>query len=378
MPQNAPALKALGRRHEACQLRRERAQNSVRLNARQAVEGPDMKLGLHVGAAFAAMLSIGVGGASAQQKLTEVRYGTNWVAQAEHGGYYQALADGTYEKYGLKVTIVPGGPQANNRMLLPVGRIDFYMGGNMVQAFSAVEENIPTVVVAAHFQKDPQVLLAHPDQGYEKFEDLKKSNNILISKEGVATFFQWMKSEYGFREEQVKPYTFNPAPFIADKTAVQQGYVTSEPLAIEKAGGFKPKVFLLADNGFTTYATTVEARREMVEKQPDIVQKFVDASAIGWYNYLYGDNRKANELIKRDNPEMTDEQIAFSIGKMKEHGIADSGDTAKLGIGAMTDERMKDFFDKMVKAGLFKASLDYKKSYTTQFVNKGVGLELKK
>lgn len=337
-----------------------------------------MKLGLHVGAAFAAVLSIGVGGANAQQKLTEIRYGTNWVAQAEHGGYYQALVDGTYEKYGLKVTIVPGGPQANNRMLLPVGRIDFYMGGNMVQAFSAVEENIPTVVVAAHFQKDPQVLLAHPGQGYEKFEDLKKSNNILISKEGVATFYQWMKTEFGFKEEQVKPYTFNPAPFIADKTAVQQGYVTSEPLAIEKAAGFKPVAFLLADNGFTTYATTVEARREMVEKQPEIVQKFVDASAVGWYNYLYGDNKKANELIKKDNPEMTDEQIAFSIAKIKEYGIADSGDTAKLGIGAMTDERMKDFFDKMVRAGLFKASLDYKKAYTTQFVNKGVGLELRK
>jgi NitT/TauT family transport system substrate-binding protein len=337
-----------------------------------------MKLGLHVGAAFAAVLSIGVGGANAQQKLTEIRYGTNWVAQAEHGGYYQALVDGTYEKYGLKVTIVPGGPQANNRMLLPVGRIDFYMGGNMVQAFSAVEENIPTVVVAAHFQKDPQVLLAHPGQGYEKFEDLKKSNNILISKEGVATFYQWMKTEFGFKEEQVKPYTFNPAPFIADKTAVQQGYVTSEPLAIEKAAGFKPVAFLLADNGFTTYATTVETRREMVEKQPDIVQKFVDASAIGWYNYLYGDNKKANELIKRDNPEMTDEQIAFSIAKIKEYGIADSGDAAKLGIGAMTDERMKDFFDKMVKAGLFKANLDYKKAYTTQFVNKRVGLELRK
>jgi NitT/TauT family transport system substrate-binding protein len=329
-------------------------------------------------AAFLGMSAATIGGALAQQQLTEVKFGTNWVAEAEHGGYYQALADGTYEKYGLKVTIVPGGPQANNRMLLPVGRIDFYMGGNMVQAFSAIEENIPTLVVAAHFQKDPQVLLAHPDAGYETFADLKKSNNILLSKEGVATFFQWMKAEYGFKEEQVRPYAFNPAPFIADKTAVQQGYVTSEPLSIEKAAGFKPKVFLLADNGFTTYATTVETRRDMVEKHPDIVQKFVDASTIGWYNYLYGDNSKANALIKKDNPEMTDEQIAFTIAAMKENGIADSGDTLTKGIGAMTDERMKDFFDKMVKAGLMKPDLDYKKAYTLQFVNKGVGLDLKK
>jgi NitT/TauT family transport system substrate-binding protein len=337
-----------------------------------------MKTGMHRIAAMAAFVGIGMGSASAQQKLDEVRYGTNWVAQAEHGGYYQALADGTYEKHGLKVTIVPGGPQANNRMLLPVGRIDFYMGGNMLQAFSAVEENIPTLVVAAHFQKEPQILMSHPGAGMDTFADLKRSNDIYISKEGVATFYQWMKTEHGFKEEQVKPYTFNPAPFIANKMAVQQGYVTSEPLAVEKAGGFKPNVFLLADNGFTTYATTVETRRELVEKNPDLVQRFVNASAIGWYNYLYGDNKAANDAIKKDNPEMTDEQIAFSIAKMKEHGIVDSGDTAKLGIGAMTDEKMKDFFDKMVKAGLYKPDLDYKKAYTLQFVNKGVGLDLKK
>jgi NitT/TauT family transport system substrate-binding protein len=326
-------------------------------------------------AAFVGIL--GAGAAQAQGRLDEVRYGTNWVAQAEHGGYYQALADGTYEKYGLKVTIVPGGPQANNRMLLPVGRIDFYMGGNMVQALSAVEQNIPTVVVAAHFQKDPQVLVAHPGQGFDRFQDLKTSNDILVSKEGLATYYQWMKAEFGFKEEQTKPYTFNPAPFIANKRAAMQGYVTSEPLAVEKAGGFKPVLHLLADNGFSTYATTVETRRDLIEKNPGLVQRFVDASSIGWYNYLYGDNAKANALIKRDNPEMTDEQIAFSIAKMKEYGIVDSGDSLKLGIGAMTDERMKDFFEKMVRAGLFKTGLDYKKAYTLQFVNKGVGLDLR-
>jgi NitT/TauT family transport system substrate-binding protein len=252
------------------------------------------------------------------------------------------------------------------------------MGGSMIQAFSAVEKNIPTIVVAAHFQKEPQVLLSHPGQGLDTFEDLKKSNDIFLSKDGSATFFQWMKAEFGFRDEQVKPYGFNPAPFIANKQSVQQGYVTSEPLTIEKAADFKPNVFLLADHGFSTYSTTVETRREVVEKDPDLVQRFVDASTIGWYHYLYGDNAKANALIKRDNPEMTDELLAYSVAKMKEYGIVDSGDAQKLGIGAMTDARMKDFFDKMVKAGLFKADLDYSKAYTLQFVNKGVGLNLKK
>jgi NitT/TauT family transport system substrate-binding protein len=312
------------------------------------------------------------------QAAEKVSFGTNWLAQAEHGGFYQSVADGTYRRMGLDVTIIPGGPQANNRMLLPVGRIDFYMGGNMLQAFSAVQENIPTQVVAASFQKDPQVLIAHPGEGFESFMDLKKSNDILVSKEGLASYFQWMKSEFGFREEQTKPYTFNPAPFLANKKAVMQGYLSSEPVSIEATAGFKPKVFLLADAGFNTYSTTIETRTQLVTQKPNVVKAFVEGSILGWYNYLYGDNAAANALIKKDNPDMSDGKIASAIRLMKEYGIADSGDTLNLGIGCMTDERMKSFFDKMVKAGLYKADLDYKKSYSLAYVNKGLGKELRR
>lgn len=307
----------------------------------------------------------------------KVTFATNWVAEAEHGGFYQAIADGTYAKYNLEVTIRPGGPQANERVLLPAGRIEFLMGGNMIQAFSAVKEGIPTKVVAAIMQKEPQVLLAHPDQGFDTFESLKKAT-LLIGKGGFASYYQWMIADYGFTEAQVKPYTFNPAPFLADKKSAQQGYVTAEPFEIERQGKFKPKIFLLADHGFDTYATTIETRNDIIEKRPDLVQRFVDASVIGWYNYLYGDNKAANALIRKDNPEMTDAQIAYSIDKMKEYGIVDSGDSLKLGIGAMTDARQKSFFDKMVKAKVVDASLDYKKSYTLQFVNRGVGVNLRK
>lgn len=308
------------------------------------------------------------------QQLDKVRFGTNWVAEAEHGGFYQALADGTYRKYGLDVTIVPGGPNVNNRILLPVGKIDFFMSANSLQSFDAVEHGIPTVAVAASFQKDPQVLIAHPD--VQRLEDLK-SRTLFVSKEGMTTYFQWLKADYGFNDKKVKPYTFNAQPFLADKSAAMEGYVTSEPFAVEKQAGFKPNIFLLADLGFNTYATTIETRQELVDKRPDLVQRFVDASIIGWYHYLYGDNAKANEAIKKDNPDMTDDQIAFSIAKLKEYGLVDSGDTLKLGIGAMTEERMKSFFDKTVKAGIFKADLDYKKSFTLKFVNKGVGLDLR-
>ncbi|MFN3351720.1 ABC transporter substrate-binding protein [Pseudorhodoplanes sp.] len=313
---------------------------------------------------------------SAAQALDKVTFGTNWVAQAEHGGFYQAVADGTYKKFGLDVTILPGGPNANNRILLPVGKIDFYMSANLLQAFDAVAQNIPTVAVAASFQKDPQVLMAHPGQGIDRFEDLKKLT-ILVSKEGMAGYYQWLKRDYGFTDAQVRPYTFNPQPFLADKKMAMQGYVTSEPYAVETQGKFKPVIFLLADQGFSTYSTLIETRRDLVEKRPDLVQRFVDASAIGWANYLYGDNKAANELIKKHNPEMTDALLAYSIDKMKEYGIVDSGDSIKLGLGAMTDERIKDFFDKMARAGVVKPDLDYKRAYTLQFVNKGVGTDIR-
>ena len=198
-----------------------------------------------------------------------------------------------------------------------------------------------------------------------------------VSAGAVNTFWAWMRLAWGFKDENIKPYNFNAAPFIVDPHSIQEGYLTSEPLEVERQGRFKPNIFLLSDHGYTTYSTIAETRRDIVEKHPDLVQRFVDASTIGWYHYLYGDNAKANEAIKKENPEITDDQIAFSIAKMKEYGVVDSGDALRLGIGAMTDARWKDFFDKMVRAGVVKGSIDYKKAYTLQFVNKSVGLELR-
>ena len=314
--------------------------------------------------------------ATAETRLDKVSFGTNWVAEAEHGGFFQAVADGTYKNYGLDVTIVPGGPNVNNRILLISGKLDFFMSANTLQSFDAVANNVPVVAVAAIFQKDPQVFLAHPNPKVTKLDDLKPMT-LLISKEGVAGYFQWMRSELGFSASKVKPYTYNAQPFIVDKNSAMQGYVTSEPFVVEKQANFKPTVMLLADYGFDGYSTLIETRREWVDKKPDLVQRFVDASMIGWYNYLYGDNKAANEVIKKLNPEMTDDLLAYSIAKMKEYGIVDSGDTLKDGIGAMSEARVASFFDKMSRAGVVKRDIDYRKAYTLQFINKGVGLDLR-
>jgi NitT/TauT family transport system substrate-binding protein len=314
--------------------------------------------------------------ANAQTVLDKVSFGTNWVPEGEHGGFFQALADGTYKKYGLDVTIVPGGPNDNNRMLLIAGKLDFFMAANTLMSFDAVANNVPVVTVAAIFQKDPQVFVTHPEANITRLEQLKPLT-LFVSKEGISSYFQWLKTEYGFNEAKVKPYTFNSQPFIANPQSAMQGYVTSEPFAIEKAAHFKPGVILLADYGFNSYSTLIETRRDLIGKKPDLVQRFVDASIIGWYNYLYGDNSPGNALIRKLNPEMTDELLAYSVRKMKEHGIVDSGDTLRDGIGAMSDERVASFYEKMVRAGVVRPDIDFRNAYTLRFINKGVGLDLR-
>jgi NitT/TauT family transport system substrate-binding protein len=327
-----------------------------------------------VAGVLAACLSAGGGGCA--QALDKVSFGTAWVAEASHGGFYQAVADGTYRKHGLDVTIVQGGPLVNNQLLLAVGKLDFAQGDTL-QSFDAVRQGIPTIAVAAMSQKDPQVMIAHPDRGIDSLKDLR-GLTLFISQEGFTTYFQWLKREFGLLDSQVRPYTFNPQPFIVDLDSAMQGYVTLEPYAIEKITGIKPKVFLLADDGFNSYSNVIQTRDEIVDGKADMVQRFVDASIMGFYGYLYGDNRAANQLIKGDNPKVTDGEIAHAIATMKEYGIVDSGDAKEFGIRAMMDAHVASFFDKMVKAGVVKADLDYRKSYTLRFVNKKVGMDLRR
>lgn len=321
-------------------------------------------------AAFAALAAIALSApAFAQDKVTKT---TNWKAQAEHGGYYQAVAKGIYAKYGLEVTIRQGGPQVDSTMLLLSGRTEFHMGGNSDSAFTYAEKNVPFRAVAAIFQKDPQVIMSHPGVGNDTLPALK-GKKILIGKGGLVSFYPYLKKLYGFTDDMVVPYTFNVAPFLADKNISQQGYATSEPFMAIK-GGVTPVVHLLADYGYRTYSTTIETSQKLIDEKPDLVQRFVDASILGWKDYLYGDAKAANELIKKDNPEMTDDLLAFAIDGMKRYGIVDSGDAKDLGIGAMTEKRWKEQFEDAVSLGVYKPAMDYTKAYTTKFVNKRVGL----
>jgi NitT/TauT family transport system substrate-binding protein len=307
---------------------------------------------------------------STDGKLDKINFGLNWVAEAEYGGYYQAVATGIYKDYNLDVTVKQGGPRINVGLLLMTGGIDLAVGDGF-EAIKAVETNLPKITVASIFQKTPQVLLAHPGTGINSIQQLK-NKSILLGSTNVATYWPLLKVKFGFTDKQLRAYNFDVTPFLADKNLIQQGLLTSEPFTIKQKGGFDPVVMLLADAGYNPYTFTIETTKRLVETKPDLVQRFVDASIKGWYSYLKNPS-PGNALIKKDNPEMTDELLSYSLEKLAERGIIISGEAQTQGIGAMTDLAWKIFFDDMVEAGVYKRDINYKEAYTLQFVNKGVG-----
>lgn len=313
--------------------------------------------------------------ASPAAAQTKIVFGTDWLAEAEHGGFYQALANGYYKAHGLDVTIRMGGPQLNPPQQVAAGLVDFQLSSGSFAAMAMVQQDIPVLAVAAFFQKDPQVLISHPGTGADSIAPMK-GRPIMISAANRAGSWLFLKAKYGFTDDQIRPYNFSVAPFLADKTAIEEGFVSSEPYQIEKAGGFKPVVNLLADNGYDSYSTVILAQTRTVRERPEVVRAFIEASIEGWRSYM-ADPAPGDALIRKDNPDISQDVLDNSVAVMRQYGIVDSGDSLTLGLGAMTDARWKSFFDTMVQAGLYKADLDYRKAFTLQFVNAGYGMAAK-
>ena len=310
----------------------------------------------------------------AQDKIS---MGLDWVAEAEYGGYYQAAATGIYKKYGLDVTIRQGGPQVNHTQLLIAGRLDFNITSNSFLALNFVREKIPFRTVAAFWQKDASVLIAHPGQGNDSFAALK-GKPIMISSDTRAGWWNFLRVKFDYSDAQIRPYTFNLAPFLADKGAIQQGLLGSEPFSLKQATGVEPVVMLVADAGFAGYAGLIGTSDKNIRERADLVRRFIDASAEGWYSYLYGDPAPGDAMIRRENPEMPQALIDYGRAALKKYGILDSGDAVANGIGAMTEARWSEFHRSMAQAGLYPADLDVKRAYTLQFVNRRIGMELKR
>ncbi len=299
---------------------------------------------------------------------TTIRFVTDWKAQAEHGGFYQAVADGLYAQRGLDVKIIQGGPDVNVPQLLAGGAADFGMGSNSFIPLNMVRSGVPITAVMAIFQKDPQVLISHPRRDLNSIADMR-GKPVLISAATMTAFWPWLRTKFGFSDRQIRKYTHNLAPFIRDPNAIQEGYLTSEPYTIEKQAGFKPKVFLLADYGYPGYANMVLVPQKRIDTDRKTVQGFVDATRLGWQRYL-ANPAKGNALIKRDNPDMTDDILKQAHDKMKAHQMVMSGDGKAFGLGSMTDQRWKLFYDTMAGLGLYPKGMNYKKAYDLSFVRR--------
>jgi NitT/TauT family transport system substrate-binding protein len=314
--------------------------------------------------ALASAVLLGLGAASTAQAQEKFTYMTNWYAQAEHGGFYQAVATGIYKKYGLDVTIKMGGPQVNIVQMMAAGQSDCVMGSSDLQMVQTRAGGVPVTTLAAVFQKDPQVLIAHAD--VTRFEDLK-GKTILIASSAHRGYWPWLKAKYGFTDSQTRPYTFNIQPFVADKNVAQQGYLTSEPFAIAKAG-IKANTLMFSDHGFPAYATTISCMDKTVKDRSVAVNNFVKATMEGWRSYL-ADPAPGNVLIKKDNPNMSDEQLAYSVAKLKELQMVTGGDAGKAGIGIITPERAKASFDFLIEAKLIDPTkVKIEEAYNTAFI----------
>lgn len=325
---------------------------------------------LKMGGLAAAYLS--TSGLTTAQGLDRVSYQTNWRAQAEHGGFYQGVAAGIYRRYGIEADIRMGGPQQNPSQLLLGGAVDMIMS-NSFEAIRYVENNLPFLCIASIFQKDPQVIICHPGVGNDSLAALR-GKTILVGAAGRTSYWPFLKARFGFTDEQIRPYTFNMAPFLADRNICQQGFLSSEPFAIQQSG-VTPVVHLIADAGFANYNTTINISRRMVDQRADVVQRFVTASLEGWAEYMKGGAaiEGANRLIMRDNPDMDLVKINHAIDIMNRMGIVMSGDATTLGVGAMTEARWEVFYTQMRDAGVFPAGLDFRRAYDLRFINKGVG-----
>jgi NitT/TauT family transport system substrate-binding protein len=300
--------------------------------------------------------------------LEKVRFGLNWLPEAEHCGFFLAKASGLYEKAGLDVDLIAGGPSSNVALLLAGGELDLAMGSSFT-TLNMVKQGIPGITVAAYFQKDPQTLVAHADEGIKTLEDVK-GKPVMVADFSRGEFWQFLKVRMGFTDDQLRPYTYNNAVFLSDPTSVQQGYVTSDALYLGAALDKPPVILLLADYGYSNYATTVFGMHSFIDAKPDVVRAFLNATAAGYMTCMTGDYTPAMTLATQMNtdPAYGPALWAAAIEQMRQREIVTGGDAKTLGIGAMTDERWSSFFSDMSKAGIYPADLDYKQAFTLKFV----------
>lgn len=255
----------------------------------------------------------------------------NWRADAQHGGFYQALVDGEYAKEGLDIEILQGGPGTPVLPKLVMGRVDYAIA-NADQILQVREQDADIVGLMAPLQHSPRCIMVHESSKITKFEQL--SNLTLAMNEG-RTFAIHLVKNAALDGVRIVPYTGSVAKFLLDQDYAQQGYSFSEPLVAKEQGG-DPHCLMLSDIGFDPYTSCVAVLRERAESNPEEVRKFIAASRRGWLNYL-ASAKTANEAIHRENPDMDLASLMSAAEILKD--LAQPEETDESSFGWMTSDR---------------------------------------
>ena len=301
------------------------------------------------------------GASAAGGALPKVRFKTDWHPQAEHGGFYQAVARGFYRESGIDVDIVPGGPGVPVSQIVLSGQVDLAMGRSD-DMIAWVSKGLPFVVVGVYMERDPQAILVHEESPVRTFADL---NNRTVMGVAGSNWIDYIKLHYHI-DFRLIPSNFGIAQFMADKDFIQQCFVTNEPYFVRKNGGH-PRTLLMSDSGFNPYRVIYTTQRYLRE-HPAEVRAFVAASLRGWDDFMNGDPSPAKALISKANENMPGEFMDYSIKALRDYhivaGRADLGERP----GLMTRRRMQEQVDDLLQLKLIPELLPVDKFVRFDFM----------
>lgn len=275
---------------------------------------------------------------SASDSLVSVQL--NWYPESEHGGVYQAEADGAYSEVGLKVDIRPGGRATPVAPELELGRVQFAFA-NADDVVVYRRQGMDIVAVLAAMQDNPRCILVREDSGVESFEDLA---GMTLQRQAGRPFLEFMRSRGILDQVREVPYHGSVSSLVGDSKIAIQAYCFAEPL-LAKQQGVNVRKLMVSDLGWNPYSSVLVTTGKLINEQPELVRRFVHATQKGWQDYLSDPSKGNAAILKANKHGMTAEALAFGSKEMRALAVVD-GMTSDL-IGQMSLERWTELVNEM-------------------------------
>lgn len=260
-----------------------------------------------------------------------VRLLLNWFPEAEHAGYFAAQVNGLYERSGLEVQILPGGPGASVMARVATGDVAFGVE-NADLVVLARAQGAPVVAVMAPIQVSPRCIMVHAESGIASLRGLQ---DITLAMSAGGAFSHFLRHAVPLRNVHIVPYAGNVSQFLADPDLAQQAYSFSEPYEARRAGA-QVRLLPLTEIGFNPYTSCLITSEKMIQQQPELVRAMVAASVAGWRQYMQ-DPAGTNARLAERNPQMDLAALAFGHDALQP--LVEDAYARQHGLGTMTLER---------------------------------------